>query len=704
MQRQLKRKSFILNDASHWIARFTANEARASIFTSIVFIAVFLCCPTVARAGVSAENVIVVVNGDSIDSRTLANHYVHLREIPSSNVIVLDDIPTGLVCGLDDFKTKILQPLLAQMDARKISAQARVIAYSAGFPTSVTIKDHASRLTEPTIKKIQKPLASLTGLTYFYNYLQADNEGYLSLGANFYARGKIERHFINPFGKGEKRDAFELAVTDRTVGKFKEAAASFEKLHSQSQAQAPIAILAAECFAQAGDEPAAVRMLQTAVSAGWTSARYIENSDALAALIDREDVKTLLDSMPDYPSVSQYPVGFSSLLVWAPNGWPSLDQMDGVRYLPSCMLGVVHKLGSTVDQAVDVLANSATCDRTFPKGHFWFAKTADVRSTTRTPGMIDALLWLGFLKREASFVRSTLPQETGQCIGLMLGSANLDLTKRKWQFIPGALCDNLTSHGGNYQTSSQTKMTDFLHAGAAMTSGSVTEPYAIAQKFPSAMMYGYYASGMTAIESFYSSIASPYQTLIVGDPLAAPFASPPSDRAGFASDAAGNRFQIGWQPSTVVDKSSQSVAMELFIDGKLVKQIKPTRQTTVNLNGAPLGKMPVRLALVAAGPLQSRSVHRAWVQVGTGFESELCGRCKDRLETSRRNDCRIFRQPREDCFGFEGLGNRPRASSSSRNDRRQRGIWRIHRRRLELMLFPIVSTLVALRYIGHQKT
>src|SRR6056297_2434589 len=100
----------------------------------IALLALVFCSPTVkADAGIGPENVIVVVNADSTRSRSVANHYVTIRDIPESNVILLRDIPAGLQIGLEDFKSKILKPVLETIDARKVAAQTRVIAYSADF-------------------------------------------------------------------------------------------------------------------------------------------------------------------------------------------------------------------------------------------------------------------------------------------------------------------------------------------------------------------------------------------------------------------------------------------------------------------------------------------------------------------------------------------------------------------------------------------
>ena len=567
-------------------------------------------------AGISGENVVVVVNGDSADSRTLANHYVLLRDIPSNNVIVLSDIPTKIRCSYGDFLGKILTPLLEQIDARKLAAQTKVIAYSVGFPLSVNVGKHHKRLKDPGLRKVQKGIASITGLTYFFNYLKADSEGYLGLDSNFYVRGAFSRNFTNPFGAAEQRASFDLAIQNRREGNYVEAAKKFEALFSKAPLQAPVAILAAECHAENEDYQASARMIQAAIAAGWTSGKFFDESSTLKPVLELPEIKQTIHALDRFPTVSQAPIEFSSTLFWARNGWPSLNPADGVRHLTSCVLGVVNERGSTMDLAISALRRAASSDQTFPKGEFWFTKTGDVRTKTRFSGIPNALLWLGHLGKQGRITKGVIPTRDGDCVGLMVGTPKMKLAGRRWNLVPGSIADNLTSHGGNYQTDSQTKMTELLHCGAAMTSGSVAEPYALQQKFPLPLMYGFYANGASAIESFYLSIASPYQTLIVGDPVAAPFANIPSDRAGFRRSPSGDKFLVGWKPQAISDQKSRAVALELYVNGKLLRRSKPERTTTVNVKGIPPGKWPLRLTLVSGGPLRSRAVHTDWIEFG----------------------------------------------------------------------------------------
>ena len=90
------------------------------------------------------------------------------------------------------------------------------------------------------------------------------------------------------------------------------------------------------------------------------------------------------------------------------------------------------------------------------------------------------------------------------------GSAALDtLTLPNGStYLPGSWADNLTSYGCDF-SQGQTKATAFIAAGAAGTTGSVVEPYAIADRFTNSSIYTFIADGSTLGEAFAKSVASP---------------------------------------------------------------------------------------------------------------------------------------------------------------------------------------------------
>jgi hypothetical protein len=580
------------------------SGARLARWLAGACLGVFLAGPL--QAGLSSENVIVVVNGDSKASRTIANHYVELRQIPSRNVILLEDVPEGVKTDLDSFRDKILKPVLAQLDARGIARSARVIAYSAGFPTAVTINAHHEKLTDETTKKYQRPIASLTGLTYFYRYVLADNPSYLGLGANLYARGKFDRHFINPFS-GELKSDFEQASELVEAEKFAEAAEAWKALHETMPSIASLAIRAAEAYSQDGQDEQAVEMILAAVKNGWWSATYLEQTPELEKHLNDAKLARLIPLLDDSPIAWQGPVPFASNVGWTSTGSRAPIEKGGMPYLCACSLAVLHPHGSTLPGAIRVLRRASKADRTFPSGRFAFTASADVRAKTRFRGIADAAVYLQEHGHETEIFRDVLPSKPGPLAGLMVGTSNANLLDQPWLLVRGAVAENLTSLGGAFDTGSQTKLTEFLAAGAAMSCGAVAEPYSLQPKFPTPMLYAYYARGLSAIEAFYQTITSPYQLLIVGDPLTQPFAKAPDELVDI-------EFESGEQATLRLSRrglglkapKSKTRSIEILIEGRSFQTTPPVPNVKVNWPANTAGVYDVRVTLTGLDRTEPR--------------------------------------------------------------------------------------------------
>ncbi len=568
------------------------------------------------HAGITGDNVIVVVNSDSVTSRTIANHYVELRSIPSSNVVMLQGVPTGLKISLDDFKSKILTPILSAVNSRGLAAQARVIAYSADFPTSVDIAPHQAMLTDPMQKKYQTPIASINSATFFYRLILADDASYLSWYSNLYARSKFERYFINPFA-GEKGQRFHSAKLSLAAGQPAAAAQTLRDLFTEFPTLASIGVMAAEAFAKADHDDNAKQMLAAAIRSGWASRNYLNDSEYLAPLLDHPIVAAEASRTRDFPTMAQYPIGFSSTKGWTSSGDPVAHDAGGMPYLLSCSLAVIHETGSTLDQAIAVLQRAATADRTFPQADLRFAKTSDVRTTTRFPGIADALVWLGNRNFKTEVFTTPISQTPGECVGMQLGSATLDLSSTKFKFVPGAIAENLTSLGAAFETPQQSKLTALLHAGVAMSSGAVAEPYSLQPKFPLPVMYAYYIEGVSAIEAFYLSTTSPYQLLIVGDPVTQPYAKVSGDLVRIKTDGTARQLKISRQVLPGLDpaKYQSTHGMEIHLNGRLVAEFPPQATVNVNLPEGLRGVVDVRVVLVSDPILESRITHDARIEL-----------------------------------------------------------------------------------------
>ena len=572
--------------------------------------------PSASLAGLSSENVVVIVNGKSAISRTVANHYIEFRKIPTKNVIVLDDAPSNLIVDLKTFRDNILRPILEQLDQRGLAATARVIAYSADLPTSVKISSHVAKITDPNVKKFQRGIASINGLTYFYRYVLSDDAGYLSFSSNFYARGKFIRHFINPF-KGELKERFNQAVDLHESEEFEEAAKVWNELHEKHPGMPAIAIKAAECYSESGQDQRAVELLLAAIKAGWWSATYLQDTPSLQRHLEERRLKVAIKFLDQGPIAWQGPVAFASNAGWTVAGDRIPAKQGGIPYLMSCSLAVVCPNGSTLPDAIRILRRASKCDRTYPRGRFAFCSSNDVRAKTRAPGIADTIVYLQELGHDTEIFKSRLPTREGGIAGLMAGTPTATFDgSHKWILERGAIAENLTSYGGVFNNTSQTKLTEFLLAGAAMSSGAVTEPFSLQFKFPTPMLYAYYARGLSAIESFFQSVASPYQLLIVGDPLAQPFARPPDDYIDINFETEGKpKMVLTRRPLRLKVPKTPAAAIEISINDRPFRATAAAPKVEISWPAGSSGIFDVRATLTGLDSTEPRVTFLEQIEV-----------------------------------------------------------------------------------------
>lgn len=193
-----------------------------------------------------------------------------------------------------------------------------------------------------------------------------------------------------------------------------------------------------------------------------------------------------------------------------------LDKMP----LPAMMLGYTGARGLPAQTILDDLRRAALTDGTRPHDPVYFHISDDVRSKARHWQFEPAVAELSAIGFPAT-ISSNRPPENMALSGLMLGAPN---PSGEWgRLQSGSLVDNLTSLGAYFHTHEQTRISYWLSQGAAASSGTVGEPYAIWTKFPNARLFYHYISGCTVLESYLQSIASPLQQLPVGDPLCKPW-------------------------------------------------------------------------------------------------------------------------------------------------------------------------------------
>ncbi len=189
--------------------------------------------------------------------------------------------------------------------------------------------------------------------------------------------------------------------------------------------------------------------------------------------------------------------------------------------LPSMMLGYIGEKGNDVQTVLDTIRRGVRSDYRGVHSGIYFVMSDDVRSTCREWQYYPAV---NELKQRGitATVTTNFPAGQKNVMGVLMGAETVD-PSAVGSFAPGAMAEHLTSWSAEFQKR-QTKMTEWLKAGATASAGAVVEPYSNPNKFPSARFYVHYTSGCTMLESFYQSIACPLQTLLLGDPLARPYA------------------------------------------------------------------------------------------------------------------------------------------------------------------------------------
>jgi hypothetical protein len=304
-------------------------------------------------------------------------------------------------------------------------------------------------------------------------------------------------------------------------------------------------------------------------------------------------------------------LGFRSWYGWGDDG--RLLEAGGNRYLLSVMLGVTTGRGNTVREVATYLERAAAADGSRPAGTIYLMTNNDVRTTTRSgafPGVVKALTEMGI---KAEIASGSLPEGRRDVAGLVTGTPSFNWPASGSTILPGAICENLTSFGGIFTpNASQTPLSEFLRAGAAGSSGTVIEPYSIQAKFPHPGIHVHYCRGASLAEAFYQSVNSPYQLLVVGDPLCQPWANIPRVEARLP-DGTGPLSSGGILSGTVEIEPRGSLPgtgtcdrFELFLDGVRVDSCGAGGRLSLDTTPLADGHHELRIVAIAATPLETQ--------------------------------------------------------------------------------------------------
>jgi uncharacterized protein (TIGR03790 family) len=247
---------------------------------------------------------------------------------------------------------------------------------------------------------------------------------------------------------------------------------------------------------------------------------------------------------------------------------------------------------TTLAQAKLVIDYGTASDGTFPPQTVYLAKSSDTSRNIRYQ-LFDNAIFNTRLRGNCSMLRTNADPYYyfGTMLGLQSGWGN-PIVIGSGSFAPGGLADNLTSFGGQiFEKSGQLDILDLLALGAAGSYGTVIEPCAYLEKFPSPQNYLYQARGFTMAECYYQSVTNPYQGLLLGEPLAAPFAvAPGGSWSNLPVNAPlGGTTNLSLQLNAA-DAAHPVQQVDLFVDGlfaQTLTNIQPRQNNllTVTIRG-----------------------------------------------------------------------------------------------------------------------
>jgi hypothetical protein len=129
------------------------------------------------------------------------------------------------------------------------------------------------------------------------------------------------------------------------------------------------------------------------------------------------------------------------------------------------------------------------------------------------------------------------------------------------------------------------------------------------------MLHGYYAEGCSLAEAFYQSISGPYQLIVVGDPLARPFAHFAEVELMEPSPSVPWRGLVNISSRVVPAAQRPIDRIELWVDGVQVADAPVGQSIAWDTRSVEDGSHEIRLVAVEAGRIETRSYEKYRVSV-----------------------------------------------------------------------------------------
>ncbi len=313
---------------------------------------------------------------------------------------------------------------------------------------------------------------------------------------------------------------------------------------------------------------------------------------------------------------------------------------------------------ANLDTAKQVVDRAVASVAAFPDGVFCLYGTSDSARNIRHPTYpIVARLFQLFGRGtwvEAHAVASPVPARP--ILGYLTGRPTLPDTLASATFAPGAIAEHLTSCAGMVPDPclNQSTVWDWMRLGATASYGTVTEPCAFKEKFPDPMVFFWYSRGFTAGEALAMSVRNPYQGLWVGDPLAAPFAAPPSVQIKSPARNAELDGEITLQIAVAAhERGAPPVFLDLYLDGRHHAPVTRPFAPVGNELVAQIGTNRFAYAIAPAEDLSAAAAGLAWAVNSKGAGQITANSKSDRVEISVRQPLGEDGQPLPFSVGSE---------------------------------------------------
>jgi len=311
--------------------------------------------------------------------------------------------------------------------------------------------------------------------------------------------------------------------------------------------------------------------------------------------------------------------------------------INGKTFWPISSIGLTGRSSLSPKEALAFLERSKLHDSAKADGTVYWPLNSNIRSLTRQSEIRDvAETWrtrgIKYWVTGDSAAFNGWPTNRTDIAGGIAGIANFSIHNGN-TILPGSWIDHLTSNGGEWNTFNpgQTSATQWLRAGADGSSGTMSEPYAVAGKFPHAHIQTHFRAGASLVEAFWQSIENPAEILCAGDPLLQPFAdfpvvnvSAPADGATVSGNLAISVTASGTNGKVIEPN------LDLFVGGKRVaigaagETVAAARVAggfTLNTATIPDGWHELRVAAYNADAVRTQTEARFSINVNNAGQS-----------------------------------------------------------------------------------